>query len=67
MADKSLAALRLFFERFDKDFSPKMRRKQHITADSEFYEMTEAELQRAIKATSVDDYFEANLTASRAS
>ena len=63
----NLAAIRLFFKRFDKDYFSKTRRKQHITADFKFSEMTDAELARAIKATNIDEYFEANPTGYRAS
>ena len=48
----NLVALRLFLERFDKNFIPKTRRKNHITADFKFSEMTDAELERAAQATS---------------
>ena len=50
------AAIKLFFERFDKDFILKTRRKKHITADFKFSEMTDAELERAARATRGDGF-----------
>ena len=66
-AKMDTAAIKLFLERFDKDFIPKTRRNNHLTADFKCSEMTKEELARAIKATNIDEYFEANPTGSRTS
>ena len=53
----NIAAIKLFFERFDKDFIPHSQRDTRLAGRVSLEDMPADELARAIKATAIDDEF----------